>query len=260
MTSVTGTAELHERLRRYYTGYYRDTLGIPDWTTLVGLRDREEDQEERHLARLSTLLGPDALRGCVLNVGCGTGGFNVAAAAAGARVVGVDADADAIAICALRHEAGLGFARAAGEALPFSDGAFDLVHCFSVIEHVASVTATIREMVRVTRRGGALYVHTPNAWSFYEGHYKLFWTPFLPKPLGRAYLKLRGRPVAYLATLRRLTRGAMVRAFAAAGVTDLTFYDADRPRETLGRLRALTGAYYRLSGVTPYLELVARKP
>jgi len=28
----------------------------------------------------------------------------------------------------------------------------------------------------------------------------------------------------------------------------------------LGRLRVLTGAYYRWSGVTPYLELVARKP
>jgi hypothetical protein len=57
-----------------------------------------------------------------------------------------------------------------------------------------------------------------------------------------------------------LTRGTIVRAFAAAGVTDLTFYDDDRPRETMGRLRVLIGAYYRLSGVTSYLELVARKP
>ncbi len=253
-------AELHESIDRYYTAYYRDTLGIPDWSVLVELRRHEELRERGRLARLEALLGAGGLRGRVLNVGCGTGGFNVAASAAGARVVGVDADADAIAICALRRDAGLGFARATGEALPFADGAFDLVHCFSVIEHVASVTVTIREMVRVTRGGGAIYVHTPNAWSLYEGHYKLFWAPFLPKTLGRVYLKLRGRPVAYLATLRRLTRGAIVRAFAVAGVRDLTFYDDDRPRETLSRLRALTGVYYRLSGVTPYLELVARKP
>ena len=256
---MSRAAELHESTDRYYTAYYRDTLGIPDWSVLVQLRRQEEVQERGRLDRLERLLGPTTLRGRVLNVGCGTGGFNVAAAARGARVVGVDADSDAIAICALRREAGVGFARAASEALPFADGAFDLVHCFSVIEHVASVTATIREMVRVTRRGGAIYVHTPNAWSCYEGHYKLFWAPFLPQALGRAYLRLRGRPVAYLATLRRLTRSAIVRAFAAAGVTDLTFYDDDRPRETLGRLRILTGAYYRLSGVTPYLELVARK-
>jgi SAM-dependent methyltransferase len=248
---VSGTAELRESTDRYYTAYYRDTLGIPDWSVLVQLRREEEIQERGRLARLEALLGPAALRGRVLNV---------AAAAAGARAVGVDADADAIAICALRGRAGAGFARATAEALPFADGAFDLVHCFSVIEHVDSVTGTIREMVRVTRRGGAIYVHTPNAWSFYEGHYKLFWAPFLPKMLGRVYLRLRRRPVAYLATLRRLTRGAIVKSFAAAGVKDLRFYDDDRPRETLGRLRLLTGAYYRLSGVAPYLELVARKP
>jgi len=258
VTSVTATAELHERLQRYYTAYYRDTLGLRDWRTHVDLRDSEERQEPRHLARLSALLGAEALRGCVLNVGCGTGGFNVAAAAAGVRVVGVDDDAEAMAICALRERRG--FARAAAEALPFRDGVFDVVYCYSVIEHVASVDATIREMVRVARPGGAIYLHTPNAWSFYEGHYKLFWAPFLPRPLGRFYLRLRGRPVGYLATLRRLTPGAVVRAFQVAGVTALTFHRDDRPRETLGGLRALTGAYYRLSGIAPFIEVVARKP
>lgn len=256
---VSEPAELRASTERYYTAYYRDTLGIPDWTTLVELRRHEERQERPRLERLGTLLGPGALRGRLLNVGCGTGGFNVAAAAVGARAVGVDADADAIAICALRRDDRCRFTRAEAETLPFADNVFDVVYCFSVIEHVASVSETIREMVRVTRPGGAIYVHTPNAWSFYEGHYKLFWAPFLPKALGRAYLRLRGRPVAYLASLRRLTRGVIVRSFAAAGVRDLTFYDDDRPRETLGRLRLITGAYYRLSGVAPYLELIARK-
>jgi 2-polyprenyl-3-methyl-5-hydroxy-6-metoxy-1,4-benzoquinol methylase len=257
---VSQPPELRESTTRYYTAYYRDTLGIPDWSALVRRRSEEEIQERARLARLEALLGGGALQGRVLNVGCGTGGFNAAAAAVGVRVAGVDACAEAIAICTLRPEAGLGFAQAAAEALPFADDAFDLVHCFSVIEHVASVPATIREMVRVTRHGGAIYLHTPNAWSFYEGHYKLFWAPFMPRPLARAYLRLRGRPVAYFATLRRLTRSAIVRGFAAAGVSELTFYDDDRPRETLGRARALTGAYYRLTGVAPYLELVARKP
>ena len=66
----------------------------------------------------------------------------------------------------------------------------------------------------MTRSGGAVYVHTPSAWSLYEGHYKLFWLPFLPRPLGRLYLRARGRPTGYLATLRRLTaaRLALMRA------------------------------------------------
>jgi ubiquinone/menaquinone biosynthesis C-methylase UbiE len=185
----------------------------------------------------------------------------VAAEEAGVRPVGVDADAEAIAICALKREkAGGAFVRAAAERLPFPDATFDVVYCFSAIEHVESVEATVAEMVRVTRPGGLVYVHTPNAWSWYEGHYKLLWAPFLPAPLGRLYLRLRGRPSAYLATLRRLTPTGLRRAFRRVGVRDLRFHDDAPPRESLGPLRVPIGLYYRLSGVTPFIELVARKP
>jgi len=253
--------ELRERLRRYYTTYYRDTLGIPGWPTLVDLREREESQERAHLDRLRQVVAPSALAGRVLNVGCGTGGFNAVAAEAGIRIVGVDADPEAIGICAAkRRRAGGAFVHAEAERLPFGDGSFDLVHCFSVIEHVASVEATVAEMARVTRRGGVIYVHTPNAWSWWEGHYKVFWTPFLPAPLARTYLRLRGRPTAYLATLRRLTVSRLRRAFARVGVTDITFHDDTPARESVGPLRVMTGAYYRLTGASPFIELVARRP
>jgi 2-polyprenyl-3-methyl-5-hydroxy-6-metoxy-1,4-benzoquinol methylase len=258
---VSTAVQLRERVRRYYTAYYRDTLAIPDWATLVRLREEEEERlEASHLDRLRRRVGDEALRGRVLNVGCGTGGFDVAAAAAGARVVGVDDDAEAIAICGLKAcKSGGLFVRARAEALPFADGAFDLVHCFSVIEHVVSVQATVAEMVRVTRRGGLVYVHTPSAWSLWEGHYKVFWLPLLPRPLGRLYLRLRGRPTAYLATLRRLRAGELRRAFARAGVTDAVLH-ADTPaRESVGPLRGPSDLYYRLTGASPFIELVARK-
>lgn len=259
---MSAAVELRDRLRRYYTAYYRDTLGIPDWATLVELREAEEERlETAHLERLRRRVGPESLRGRILNVGCGTGGFNVLAAGAGARAVGVDDDAEAIAICGLKaHKVGGAFVRAHAEALPFRDGAFDLVHCFSVIEHVASVEATVAEMVRVTRPGGAIYVHTPNAWSLWEGHYKIFWPPLLPPPLGRLYLRLRGRPTAYLATLRRLTPGRLRRAFARVGVTDAALYEDTPARESVGRLRGPSALYYRVTGVSPFIELVARKP
>ena len=156
------------------------------------------------------MLGAGALRGRVLNVGCGTGGFNAAAAAAGARVVGVDADADAIAICALRRGAGLGFTRAAGESLPFSGGAFDLVHCFLIERRLGDAT-----IVRwcVTRQAARL---RPRARGPYEGHYTPLWTPFLP-----GWTRLPGFEAARWLSrdARRLTRGAIVRTFAAARPT-----------------------------------------
>jgi len=259
---VSAAVELRERLRRYYTAYYRDTLGIPTWAALVALREEEEERLEAPLLeRLRRRVGPDALRGRVLNVGCGTGGFNVAAARAGVSAVGVDDDDEAIGICGLKgRKSGGAFVQAHAEALPFADGVFDLVHCFSVIEHVASVEATVAEMVRVARPGGAVYVHTPSAWSLWEGHYKVFWLPFLPPPLARLYLRLRGRPTAYLATLRRLTPGRLRRAFARAGIRDAELYDDTPARESVGSLRGLSGLYYRLTGASPFIELVARKP
>lgn len=258
---MSRATELRDRLRRYYTTYYRDVLGIPDWSVLVGLREDEERQERGRLDRLRRLLGGDAaLRSRILNVGCGTGGFNLAAEAAGARVVGVDADAEAIAICALKREkGGSAFVRAAAERLPFPDGTFDVVYCFSAIEHVASVEESVAEMVRVARRGGLIYVHTPNAWSWYEGHYKVLWAPFLPLSLGRLYLWLRGRPPGYLATLRRLTPDRLTRAFRSVGVTEVQFFNDTPARESVGPLSVPIGLYYRLSGVSPFIELVARR-
>ena len=248
--------ELTARLRHYYTRYYRDTLGIPGWNALVEHREGEERHEHARLARVRTLVGPALARGPILNLGCGTGGFNAAAVETGASVIGVDADADAVAICALR---GGRYVRAEGEALPFRDGAFALVHCFSVIEHVRSVERTVAEMVRVTRPGGAVYVHTPSAWSLYEGHYKLFWLPFLPRPLARLYLKARGRPTDYLGTLRRLTAARLARAFRRAGVRRLEWAPGDPARESLGPLRGVAAVWYRLTRATPFIELVARK-
>ena len=36
---MSRAVELRDRLRRYYTTYYRDVLGIPDWSALVSLRE-----------------------------------------------------------------------------------------------------------------------------------------------------------------------------------------------------------------------------
>jgi SAM-dependent methyltransferase len=47
-------------------------------------------------------------------------------------------------------------------AMPFRDDAFDLVICNHVIEHVPAWEALARELHRVVRPGGLVYVATPN--------------------------------------------------------------------------------------------------
>ena len=44
--------------------------------------------------------------------------------------------------------------QADGERLPFADGSFDLTYCVATLHHALDLPAMVREMARVTRRGG----------------------------------------------------------------------------------------------------------
>jgi ubiquinone/menaquinone biosynthesis C-methylase UbiE len=47
-----------------------------------------------------------------------------------------------------------GRVQADGEHLPFADGVFDLTYCVAALHHATDLGAMVREMARVTRRGG----------------------------------------------------------------------------------------------------------
>jgi len=257
-TATVTADDLGDRLRAYYTRYYRDTLGIPGWRDLVQVRLADGAYEAERLARLERALDR-AVRGLrLLNLGCGTGGFNVAAEAAGAFTRGVDLDPEAVAIARARVGSGR-IVRAAAESLPFRDGSFDVVYCFSTLEHVADGKKALREAVRVLGADGTLYLHTPSRWSCFESHYKLFWIPGLPKWLGRAYLAARGRPPAFLGTLSLTTAGECTRVLASAGMRTARVLEGDVSRAVGGPLWPLVRIYYRLCRIRPSVELVATR-
>jgi SAM-dependent methyltransferase len=114
----------------------------------------------RHYTRRLALL--DRLNGIefasALDVGCAEGYFMAAIAQErGAEVWGVDLSDRAAAVAASRY--GVPAAAAQATALPFADGAFDLVYSTEVIEHVLDPAAMLAEMRRVSR--GHVLVTTP---------------------------------------------------------------------------------------------------
>lgn len=254
--AAVGALHVQSRLRGYYTRYYRDTLGIPGWRDLVQVRLADAGYENERRLRLEQALDRPLQGLRILNLGCGTGGFNVAAEEAGALVWGVDLDPEAAAIAHARVP-GRRVARAAAEALPFRGGHFDVVYCVSTLEHVADRTKALREMVRVLRPKGWLYLHTPSRWSCFETHYKVLWIPGLPRWLGKAYLAVRGRPPEFLDTLRLTTLDECTRVLVSAGVRTVRVLHGDVNRRVGGPLWPLVRLYYRLSGVRPSVELVA---
>lgn len=116
-------------------------------------------------AFLSDALGapPQELR--ILDIGCGNGDIMAHFAAAN-FVVGVDVEFQ----CRPEHSA-LPQCLAQSEALPFSDGSFDVVISHHVIEHVESHNLHVSEIHRVLKSDGVAYVGTPNLDSpFMRGH------------------------------------------------------------------------------------------
>ncbi len=247
---------LPARLEACYTAYYRDALGIPEWRELVAVRLADHEYEMRRLARLEEVLGRSVRGARLLNVGCGTGGFDLVAEGGGAEPWGVDASVEVAAIAGRRARRGR-VVSAAAEALPFPDGSFDVVYCYSTLEHVHDARRAVREMLRVLRPGGALYVHTPNRWAWFESHYKLFWLPGMPRPLARAYLRARGRPTAFLESLSPLTSGECRALIDAGGGDVVRELDAGSNRAVGGPLWPLVRLYYRVFNVRPLVELVA---
>ena len=107
-------------------------------------------------------------QGQFLEIGCGTGGFLIAAARVFRCVVGLDISMpravlakkqleetgrEALVICA------------SAEFLPFVNDSFHIVVGSDVIEHVHEQLKVMREAHRVLVLGGALFLATPNRWS-----------------------------------------------------------------------------------------------
>jgi SAM-dependent methyltransferase len=103
----------------------------------------------------------------VLELACGRGGFVRELARTGAHVTGCDFSFSALRAANTKlHTTADGRSAALiqgdAQSLPFADSSFDVLVCCETIEHVPDVRAAMREMYRVTRPGGKLFLTTPN--------------------------------------------------------------------------------------------------
>jgi SAM-dependent methyltransferase len=177
--------------------------------------------------------------GRVLDVGCGVGMYLRAFRRFTSDVFGVEIESE-------RGRLALAYgkvAQSAGEALPFAEGAFDLVLSHEVIEHVADDRTLAVEMVRVLKVGGRLALFCPNRLYFFETHghyrggkYRFGNTPFINYLPDRLRNRLAPHVRAYtVGNLRALFVGLPVRIVVHTQI--YPGYDnilARRP--TLGRL------------------------
>ncbi len=145
--------------------------GLPDrYDRLAALLSLGQDRRwRRELVRRIATAGPQS----VLDVATGPAGIAIAVTrSTGAAVVGVDLNEPMLreGLANVRRSDLTGRVRlavAAGERLPFRDGAFDAV-CFSyLLRYVDDPAATVSELTRCLRPGGVLgclEFHVPPMW------------------------------------------------------------------------------------------------
>ena len=113
----------------------------------------------------------DLSRTRLLDCGCGAGEYVFALMEQyGADAWGIEYQGDKVAKanCHARH----GHRVSQGDIgqLPYAEAEFDLVLLNEVLEHVPDECMALREVFRVLKRGGLLFVFSPNRWFPFETH------------------------------------------------------------------------------------------
>ena len=110
-----------------------------------------------------------------------------------------------------------------GEAIPYEENSFDLIYSFEVLEHVKNPRKVLEEIYRILKPGAYAYISTCNYDSFYEGHYKRFWNPFIGVEGNRKRFLKKGLSPKFLSELNFITKKQIKGWVKEIGYTDLRF-------------------------------------
>jgi SAM-dependent methyltransferase len=101
-----------------------------------------------------------------LDVGCGVGAMERFLVATTGSIVGVDVTPEVVDTARERYPSAQ-FLVYDGRTLPFDDGSFDVAFAVCVLHHVeaAQRPSLVREMARVVRRDGLVFVAEHNPWN-----------------------------------------------------------------------------------------------
>lgn len=129
----------------------------------------------------------------VLDIGCGAGGLGDLTSERCRLYVGADPESKVLRLA--RPAPRRGYLQCTGIRLPFPSAAFDYVFAFDVIEHLVGgwiwQEDFLRELRRVIRPTGMIFLTTPNKWYPYDAHTQLFFPQYLPTALSDRYIAWR---------------------------------------------------------------------
>jgi len=160
---------------------------LAKWDTVAGTQPdarsvrRHARVSRRRLRTLLAVLGPRASQMRLLDVGCSSGAFLVAA-----REIGLDAEGVEISPEAADAARRAGFRVHTGllEGAGYPDASFDAISLIELLEHLREPRSLLAECRRILRPGGVVMATTPNGASWTARAMGAHWDVFSLRGMG----------------------------------------------------------------------------
>jgi ubiquinone/menaquinone biosynthesis C-methylase UbiE len=160
--------EYYERLAQAREELRKKLLGEEESHSLWSIKYKDSFKNTLY-EMVSRRAGLDKVP-IVLDVGCGLG-FDLANLSKLSSLTGYGTD---LSLTRLKvalsdnSQKKFKFVQADVQNLPFKDSSFDIVICSEVIEHLPEVNSCLKGIQRVLKKGGFLFVTTPNRWDYFH--------------------------------------------------------------------------------------------
>ncbi len=165
----------------------------------------------------------------VLDIGSGSGGISIAFVKNNIETVNFDTERKYTIVSqrwAEENGVMLNQMLASGEEMPFKDKSFDVILCSDIIEHLERPDNLVREVSRILKKEGLVYITCPNKMSprliWEDNHYFLPLIVLLPRKLADIYVRATNRgektEVIFLPTYSKL-----IKMFKKVGIELFSF-------------------------------------
>jgi len=132
----------------------------------------------------------------ILELGCGKGDFLLECYKEGLNIVGIDINPKYIKISKEKiknNRFKSSIIQSRGEELPFKNNYFDFINCVEVLEHTRDPKRVLMECRRTLKNNGQIFITIHNRFGAKDAHYKLWFLNWMPRFLGKIYIKIRKR-------------------------------------------------------------------
>jgi len=146
-----------------------------EWSTFT--QERMSDEERKELfAKFFCLIDWSRKPQRALDMGCGSGRWDVLAAPLVGELVAADASPDALEVARRNVRApNVSFVTATPDTLPFPDEHFDFIFSLGVLHHVPDTEGAIHSLSRKLCSGGTLLLYLYYAFDQRPAWFKMLW-------------------------------------------------------------------------------------